>query len=118
MQRAPADHSSFIRGKTGHVPFAPGSLRVGLHLDTDSDEEDADGVVDAFEKGLQLSKGGIQTIPPGFERGLDFDGEEEDDEELLDGQQDEGQIYVAPIYNPALAKEEDLVRFACACVVH
>lgn len=109
MQRAPADSSSFIRGKTGHFPFAPGSLRLGLHLDEDSDEEqDGGGVVDAFEKGLELSRGGIQTIPPGFERGLDFDGDAEA-EELFDEGQQKSNIDLRPIYRPALANDAEQV---------
>lgn len=110
MQRAPADHSSFIRGKTGHFPFAPGSLRVGLHLDDedDDDEDNGGGVVNAFEKGLELSRGGIQTIPPGFERGLDFDGDAEAEELFDDAHQDQ-QVDLKPMYRPALTQDTNQV---------
>ena len=68
MQRAPADHSTFIRGKSGYFPFAPGGLAAPESLGV----KEAADIVEKMEKGFELTSGGIQTIPPGFERGLDF----------------------------------------------
>lgn len=72
MSRAPADHSTFIRGKSGYFPFAPGGLATS---DSASLKETAN-IVESMEKGFELTSGGIQTIPPGFQRGLDFSGQE------------------------------------------
>jgi len=70
MSRAPADHSTFIRGKSGYFPFAPGGLATS---ESSGLKETAD-IIENMEKGFELTSGGIQTIPPGFERGLDFSG--------------------------------------------
>jgi hypothetical protein len=61
MQRAPAAPNSFVRGKTGQVPFWPGGLDESLGLDEDA----------ADRQGPH----GLQTIPPGFTRGLRLPGE-------------------------------------------
>lgn len=66
MQRAPAAPSSFVRGKTGQIPFWPGGLDESLGLDEDA----------ADRKGPH----GLQTIPPGFTRGLHLPGEVDESE--------------------------------------
>ncbi|KAH7915723.1 ATP-dependent RNA helicase [Hygrophoropsis aurantiaca] len=62
MDRAPGPSSSFVRGKSGHVPFLPGGL---------------DDVL--FTPGALHTKDpvkGLRTIPPGFSRGLRVPGDE------------------------------------------
>lgn len=68
MNRAPAAPSSFVRGKSGHVPFWPGGLDKTLGLD-----EDAVNLGGA---------NGLQTIAPGLSRGLRLPGDVEDSEIL------------------------------------
>ncbi|KAG8788155.1 hypothetical protein FRC15_005856 [Serendipita sp. 397] len=61
MKRAPAAPNSFVRGKSGHVPFWPGGLDESLGLD---------------ELAFERPDGhGLQLIPPGFTRGLRLPGE-------------------------------------------
>ncbi len=69
LERAPGPSTSFVRGKSGHVPFWPGGLDVLL---------DPDAALD-----LDTSKKGLRTVPPGFSRGLRLPGEELDDDALL-----------------------------------
>lgn len=67
MQRAPASRIDFVKGKSTNFPFAPGGASMSFsnnpHL---------------IEKNFDDSD--LQTIPPGFERGIIFEGQE------LDGQ--------------------------------
>ena len=74
MERAPAAPSSFVRGKSGQVPFWPGGLDESLGLDEDA----------IYRQGANE----LQSIPPGFTRGMRIPGEE-DDSELLDDLQQE-----------------------------
>lgn len=69
MSRAPSAPTSFVRGKSGHVPFWPGGLDEVLKDEKDSYEND--------------EYHGLQTIPPGFKRGMRLPGDE-DDIELVD----------------------------------
>ncbi|KAF7302996.1 ATP-dependent RNA helicase [Mycena kentingensis (nom. inval.)] len=59
LDRAPGPSKSFVRGKSGNVPFWPGGLE-----DVVVSENVASG-----------SKAGLKTIPPGFMRGLLLPGE-------------------------------------------
>ncbi|CAG7851695.1 DExH-box ATP-dependent RNA helicase DExH11 {ECO:0000305}; AltName: Full=AtHELPS {ECO:0000303/PubMed:21535471}; AltName: Full=Protein SKI2 homolog {ECO:0000303/PubMed:22511887}; Short=AtSKI2 {ECO:0000303/PubMed:22511887} [Serendipita indica DSM 11827] len=68
MQRAAAPPGSFVRGKSGHVPFWPGGLDEALGLDEDAVNRNGTS--------------GLQTIPPGFTRGLRLPGEV-DEAELI-----------------------------------
>jgi antiviral helicase SKI2 len=70
MNRAPAAPSSFVRGKSGHVPFWPGGLDKALGLDED-----------AVDLG---SINGLQTVAPGLSRGLRLPGDI-DDSDMLNG---------------------------------
>ncbi|KAG9042495.1 hypothetical protein FS837_010810 [Tulasnella sp. UAMH 9824] len=73
LSRAPAPSSTFVRGKSGYMPFLPGGL------------EDAVVGAEEGEEGSERQKG-LRTIPPGFSRGLRILGEEEDgvnNDELL-----------------------------------
>ncbi|KIL00999.1 hypothetical protein PAXRUDRAFT_762342 [Paxillus rubicundulus Ve08.2h10] len=69
MDRAPAPAASFVRGKSGYVPFQPGGLDDVLLSSTQN------GVLEESAKGLR-------TIPPGFSRGLRLPGEEPEDDAL------------------------------------
>ncbi|KDQ63053.1 hypothetical protein JAAARDRAFT_29053 [Jaapia argillacea MUCL 33604] len=74
LDRAPAPIKSFVRGKSGYVPFWPGGLDAVL--------KESDDVL-----GIASGSSGLRTIPPGFTRGLRLPGDEEEDESLaeLDG---------------------------------
>ncbi|KAL4067368.1 NUC185 domain-containing protein, partial [Scleroderma yunnanense] len=69
MERAPAPPTSFVRGKSGYVPFKPGGL---------------DGVLlSSIQSGFsEESAKGFRSIPPGFSRGLRLPGEEAEDDSL------------------------------------
>ncbi|KAG7452119.1 antiviral helicase [Guyanagaster necrorhizus] len=69
LERAPGPSTSFVRGKSGHVPFWPGGLDILLDPDASLD--------------LVAGKKGLRTVPPGFSRGLRLRSEELDDDALL-----------------------------------
>ncbi|KZT27539.1 antiviral helicase [Neolentinus lepideus HHB14362 ss-1] len=71
LERAPAPSKSFVRGKSGYVPFWPGGLDEALKESSDVIE-------------LDKSVKGLRTIPPGFTRGLRLPGDEPEDEILGD----------------------------------
>ena len=78
LLRKPADRADFVRGAAGFFPFAPGGLE-GVQAIADLEDK-------ALQKGqksegnkssnldrvINLSKGGLLEVPPGFLRGLDF----------------------------------------------
>ncbi|KAG9088621.1 hypothetical protein FS749_002026, partial [Ceratobasidium sp. UAMH 11750] len=64
LLRAPGAVADFIRGHSGNVPFKPGGLDEAFD---DTKEGEADFV--------DLDSETLRTIPPGFSRGLKFDGE-------------------------------------------
>lgn len=66
MERAPGPSTNFVRGKSGHVPFWPGGLE-----DITRDDGESGGV--------NTLHGKMKNIPPGFTRGLNFDGEPNED---------------------------------------
>lgn len=69
MERAPAPPSSFVRGKSGYVPFKPGGLD--------------DVLLSSIQPGFSEEPvKGLRSIPPGFSRGLRRPGEELEDESL------------------------------------
>ncbi|CAE6470301.1 unnamed protein product [Rhizoctonia solani] len=67
LQRAPGPIGSFVRGKSGNMPFKPG------------------GMNEIFEKevgeAVDLDSGTLRTVPPGFSRGLKLEGDP--DEEVV-----------------------------------
>ena len=67
MERAPAPPASFVRGKSGYVPFKPGGLD--------------DVLLSSIRPGSSEVKG-LRCIPPGFSRGLRLPGEELEDDYL------------------------------------
>jgi antiviral helicase SKI2 len=66
LTRAPAPATSFVRGKSGYVPFWPGGLEDPLVQNGD----------------LSVAKG-LRTVAPGLSRGLRLPGESVDDDELM-----------------------------------
>lgn len=91
------DSKNFVRGKSGQFPFAPGGLDSNAVKEQAASTESAmEEIVKGLEKTNALGRGGIRTIPPGFERGLDFDSLQSEDE-LLDTEE---QPRVSPIYRP------------------
>lgn len=66
LERAPAPLQSFVRGKSGHVPFWPGGLDAALLPSNTSDS----------------TPKGLRTVPPGFSRGLNIGGVEVDGDEI------------------------------------
>lgn len=94
---------SFVRGKSGQFPFAPGGLESDVVKEGPADTEQAlEQIVKGVEKTSALGRGGIKTIPPGFERGLDFDSMISEDEVLGS----EERPRVEPIYRPASSKSK------------
>ncbi|KAF5392467.1 hypothetical protein D9757_002240 [Collybiopsis confluens] len=70
LDRTPGPSKSFVRGKSGHVPFWPG----GLDILTDP----------LISQSEENTKRALRKVPPGFTRGLYFPGDESEDEELLE----------------------------------
>ncbi|KAK0548177.1 Antiviral helicase ski2 [Tilletia horrida] len=127
MLRAPATGSNFVRGKSGHVPFAPGGLEDEVLKHPDEEEEE-DGVAngnaaqqgqeeqdgqqkDALSKDVEKletlltgERKGLRTVPPGFQRGLGFEGDEDEEDTLLDDDDDPDAAHklraTAPEYRP------------------
>ncbi|TIB36339.1 hypothetical protein E3P86_02521 [Wallemia ichthyophaga] len=85
IHRAPTDAASFVRGKSGNVPFAPGGLDV-VKETVDMESRNKHGL-DGESAGtsVDLSKGGLRTAPPGFGRGLRFEGDESNSLDAISG---------------------------------
>ncbi|KAI0931412.1 hypothetical protein AcV5_005097 [Taiwanofungus camphoratus] len=71
LDRAPGPSNSFVRGKSGYVPFWPGGL--------DNVLKDSNVLENLNER----SKG-VRTVAPGLSRGLRFPGDEVEDSTLPD----------------------------------
>ena len=69
FERAPAPSKSFVRGKSGFVPFWPGGL------------EDPVLATDVSELGNDTK--GLRTVAPGLSRGLRLPGDAAEDEDIL-----------------------------------
>ncbi|KAG6897960.1 hypothetical protein C0992_008350 [Termitomyces sp. T32_za158] len=69
LDRAPAPSKSFVRGKSGYVPFWPGGLE--------------DPLVNTNEGSSEQGPKGLRTIAPGLSRGLRLPGGEVEDEDLI-----------------------------------
>lgn len=70
FDRAPAPVGTFVRGKSGYVPFWPGGLDdVILNPDLVSSDKERDNA--------------LKTIPPGFTRGLRLPGDPAVEDELI-----------------------------------
>ncbi|KDQ12068.1 hypothetical protein BOTBODRAFT_189538 [Botryobasidium botryosum FD-172 SS1] len=86
LSRAPAPASTFVRGKSGYVPFKPGGLEDAF---VDQDHEDvASTAQTGVSKGTHLRlffpappppSQGLRTVPPGFSRGMVFPDEDPSD---------------------------------------
>ena len=70
LERAPGPSTSFVRGKSGHVPFWPGGLDDVL---LSSDAVDVGDI-----------KKGLRTVPPGLSRGLRLPGDDTEETGLLE----------------------------------
>ncbi|CAG8493534.1 2694_t:CDS:10 [Acaulospora colombiana] len=66
--REPGSRSDFVRGKSNHFPFAPGGLESEVLLDRE------DQTLKDIDEALNFDEDEILSIPPGFERGLIFEG--------------------------------------------
>jgi antiviral helicase SKI2 len=64
LKREPTNAANFVRGKSTNIPFIPGGFSVNS-----SEVEDQFAGIEAT---LDLD-GPLQTIPPGFDRGLRFE---------------------------------------------
>ncbi|TFY63324.1 hypothetical protein EVJ58_g3329 [Rhodofomes roseus] len=71
LDRAPGPSSSFVRGKTGFVPFWPGGLD-DIKADT--------AAIDDLHEGAK----GLRKVAPGLSRGLRLPGDEADEDALED----------------------------------
>ncbi|KAG6873825.1 hypothetical protein C0995_010437 [Termitomyces sp. Mi166 len=69
LDRAPAPSKSFVRGKSGYVPFWPGGLE--------------DPLVNTNEESNGRGTKGLRTIAPGLSRGLRLSGDEIEDKDLI-----------------------------------
>ncbi|KAF8310553.1 ATP-dependent RNA helicase [Clavulina sp. PMI_390] len=75
LLRDPAPASTFVRGKSGYLPFRPGGLDDVAILDDDNDNSNTinygnDGTGTAHT--ATSRQGELLTIAPGLDRGLDF----------------------------------------------
>lgn len=66
LLRKPAPMSSFVRGKAGQYPFAPGGLEAAI-------KGDLDDLAENLDETLRLQPEALLSIPPGFSRGLNSD---------------------------------------------
>jgi antiviral helicase SKI2 len=111
LSRAPAPTSTFVRGKSGYMPFRPGGLD---DIFVDEDEDEQVDVIGA-EKGIcmetldffaissdRLNVEGLRTVPPGFSRGLRFDADEGDPLSSLEGINDltPEELHVTEVKDP------------------
>ncbi|KAF8665387.1 hypothetical protein AX16_000406 [Volvariella volvacea WC 439] len=81
LDRAPGPAKSFVRGKSGHIPFLPGGL-----------EDVLEGPLDGKTNDIDAKR--LRSIPPGFTRGLRLPGDQpnEDEDWLgLEGVQENGE---------------------------
>ncbi|KAJ3021953.1 hypothetical protein HKX48_007426 [Thoreauomyces humboldtii] len=69
FNREPAGSTEFVRGSSTNMPFAPGGLDR-LALDEHSIIEDLERHIGQF---LGFEDDNLESVPPGFERGLLFD---------------------------------------------
>ncbi|KAK5668535.1 Antiviral helicase ski2 [Batrachochytrium dendrobatidis] len=73
LQRDPAAHSDFVRGKSTSMPFVPGGLPTVVNLE--SVQHNGRELWDVDE--LLDFSGELLSIPPGFERGIQFQASNE-----------------------------------------
>ncbi|KAG9305006.1 hypothetical protein G9A89_007409 [Geosiphon pyriformis] len=69
LLREPSAPGDFVKGRSNYFPFAPGGLESEVLIHT------AEDVTKVLEESFKLEEDGLLTIPPGFERGLLFEGE-------------------------------------------
>ncbi|OBZ78640.1 hypothetical protein A0H81_01271 [Grifola frondosa] len=71
LDRAPGPSHSFVRGKSGYVPFWPGGLDEALKESS---------AINDFHEG----SAGLRVTPPGFTRGLRFPGDDSEDLAIME----------------------------------
>ena len=91
LDRAPGPSNSFVRGKTGFVPFWPGGL--------DDARADTAAIDDLHEEAK-----GLRKVAPGLSRGLRLPGDDADEDGIDD-------LEFAPEGNRGAASQE--VRLLC-----
>jgi antiviral helicase SKI2 len=118
--RKPANRADFVRGAAGFFPFAPGGLE-GVEAAAVLDEQAlrADEVVGTGKRGLErvidFGEGRLLSVPPGFERGLDFEkkragddqAEAKDIEKVLDEEPDDGLVQDGSVENGEKGVDEN-----------
>ena len=75
-----------MRGAAGFFPFAPGGLEgveAAAVLDEQAIRADAaiPSTTSKLERIINFGEGGLLSVPPGFDRGLDFEKKSEEDRE-------------------------------------
>ena len=78
LLRKPANRADFVRGAAGFFPFTPGGLD-GVQAIADLEDknlqtrQNSEGNRSSnLDRVINLSKGGLLEVPPGFSQGLDF----------------------------------------------
>lgn len=116
LLRRPAGRADFVRGAAGFFPFAPGGLEgvealAALEDDEQTTEQSGNGKQSGLDRIINFgTEGGLLTIPPGFDRGLNFDQvkskDAEADQEVENVLQEESDLKVSetgetPDHDPA-----------------
>ncbi|RDL41608.1 p-loop containing nucleoside triphosphate hydrolase [Venustampulla echinocandica] len=108
FMRKPANRADFVRGAAGFFPFAPGGLD-GVEAAAAIDDqalraETANGAADGknrLERVINFSgEGGLLAVPPGFERGLDFDKAKKSEDEIKEAEEVENVLEEEPAEEP------------------
>lgn len=93
LDRAPAPSKTFVRGKSGYVPFWPGGFDDPLLQTTE-------------EREAGPSKQRLRTLAPGLSRGLRLPGNAEEEEE-------EDMMAVEDLHSSAFSNEMVLICLSC-----
>lgn len=104
LLRRPAGRADFVRGAAGFFPFAPGGLEgvealAALESEEQATEQSRNGKQSGLDRIINFgTEGGLLTIPPGFDRGLNFEeGKSKDaegDQEVETALQEESDLKV------------------------
>ncbi len=100
--RKPANRADFVRGAAGFFPFAPGGLE-GVEAAAALEEQAirAEGTVQGGKSKLERvinfsGEGGLLEVPPGFERGLDFEKKRKDESDVKEAEEVENVLDEEP----------------------
>ncbi|KAJ6002487.1 hypothetical protein N7451_005034 [Penicillium sp. IBT 35674x] len=92
LLRRPAGRADFVRGAAGFFPFAPGGLDgvealAAMEADAESMDQSRSGRQGGLDRIINFgSEGGLLTIPPGFDRGMNFT--EQKSKEATEGEEE------------------------------